>query len=72
MHAQKSLGLSNRFKSSHTPLSNPGRLVRKLSPIIGILRCIMNRIGNDFSRCDAIASQFISDYFPELIVMRPQ
>ena len=46
--------------------------MRKLSRIIGVSRCVMNRIGNQFSVRDTVASQFIRHDLPRFITMRIQ
>ena len=61
MNAQETLSLPRRFKPSHTPFSNSCWLMRKLCPVIGILRCIVHRVGDQFSMCNAVASQLIRD-----------
>jgi hypothetical protein len=63
MGTQKTLGLTRRFKTAHAALSYSCRLMRKFSTIICVLRCIVNRIRNQFSMRDAITSQLIGHYF---------
>ena len=64
MHCQESLSLLHGFKSPHNPLSYTCRLMRQFGTVIGILRCVMNRIGNQFSVRDAVASQLVRDDLP--------
>ena len=59
MGTQKTLCLLYRFELAHTPLSNSRRLMRQLSSIVRISRCIVNRLWNQFSVRDSIAPQFI-------------
>jgi hypothetical protein len=56
MGTQKPLSLSDRLEPSHHPLSHPGRLMRLLCPIVGILRCIVDyvRHSDDVKRVDVI------------------
>jgi len=72
MHCQESLGLSRRFESTHTPFSKSRWLMRKFCPVIGILRCIMNRIWNQFAMCHAVTSQLVRYYLPGFTTMRFQ
>ena len=69
MDIQKSLGLFNRFEFTHTPLPHPRRLMGQFGAIIGILRCVMHRIGNRFSMRDAVAPQLVRYDLPGLITM---
>ena len=71
MSTQESLNLPHRLElrdvgPPHPPLSNPGRFMRLLRPIILILFSAVDRIGNQFSMGDSIASQFISHDFSGL------
>ena len=59
MSAQEPLSLPDRFKLSHTSLSNACRLMGLLSPIVGILAGVMNGIRNYFPVRHSIAPQFI-------------
>lgn len=43
--------------------------MRDLGSVICILACIVNRVWDEFSMCDAIASQLIGHYFPGFIMM---
>ncbi len=45
MGTQKSLRLTDRFKSPHPTLSHPSRLMRLLGPIILILLSTVNHLG---------------------------
>ncbi len=64
MCAQESLRLHRRLKTAHASLSYTRRLMRKLGTIVRILRCIVNRIGDQFSMRDTIASQLIGHNLP--------
>ena len=64
MSTQESLCLPDRLKPSHPSLPDPGRLVRLLGPIILILLSTVDRLGNQFPMCNAIAAQSIGDYLP--------
>jgi hypothetical protein len=48
MGTQKSLSLFERFELSHTALTNPGGFMGLLSPIVRILRCIVNYVRHNF------------------------
>ena len=41
----------------------------QLSVVIGILRCVMNGIGDQVSMCYTIASQFVCHYLPRMVAM---
>ena len=69
MHCQESLGLLRRFESTHAPFSNSRWLMRKFCPVVGIPRCIMNRIWNQLAMCDAVASQFVRHNLPGFTTM---
>jgi hypothetical protein len=69
MNAQETLRLLRRFKAAHAPLSYPRRLVRKFSAIIGILRCVMNRVRDQVSMRNAVASQLIRHYLSRFTTM---
>ena len=69
MYRQEPLSLSHTFKSTHDPLSNSRRLMGKFCSVIGILTGIMNRIRDEVSMCDPIASQLIRHYRARFIVM---
>ena len=51
-------------KAAHAPLSYPRRLVRKFGAVIGELRCVVNRVRDQFSMRDVVASQLIRDNLP--------
>ena len=61
MSSQETLRLMQWFKLAHTVLSHSCRLEQKLSSIIGILRCVMNRCRNQLPVNHPITSQFISN-----------
>ena len=46
--------------------------MRKLCPVIGILRCVVDRVGDQFSMCNAVAPQLIRHYLPGFTMMRLQ
>ena len=46
--------------------------MRKFSRIISVSRCVMDRIGNQFSVRDTVASQIVRHYFSGFITMRIQ
>jgi len=69
MGTEKSLGLPDRFEPTHPSLSNPGVLMRLLSPIILILFGTVDRVRNQFPMSNAIAPQFIGDYLPRFTVV---
>ncbi len=62
MYRQEPLSLPHTFKSTHDPLSNSRRLMGKFCPVISILTCIVNRIRDEVSMCDPIASQLVRHY----------
>ena len=64
MDAQETLRLRHQFEPALTSFSYPSWFVRKLGAIVGVLRSIVNRIGDKLSVGDAVTSQFISDDFP--------
>ena len=64
MHTQESLSLVHRLESSHSPLSDSCWLVREFCPIVGILRRVVNRLGDLLSMSDTVASQFVRDDLP--------
>ncbi len=70
MYRQEPLSLPHTFKSTHDPFSNSRRLMGKFSAVVSILRCVMNRVRDQISMGDAIASQLISYYFSRLTAMR--
>ncbi len=43
--------------------------MRNLGSVICILACVVNRVWDELSMCDAIASQLIGHYFPGIIMM---
>ena len=55
MCTHKTLSLSDRLESPHPPLSNPGRLMRLLGPIILILLSTVNRLWHELAMCNTIA-----------------
>ena len=69
MNGQESLGLLRRFKSTHDAFSNSRWLMGKFRSVIGILRGVMNRIGNQFSMHHVVASQLVRHYLPGFITM---
>ena len=69
MDIEKSLRLPSRFEPAHTALANASRLMRQFSAIIGILRCVMYRLGSQFPVSHTVASQLISHDLPRLILM---
>ena len=71
MRGHESLGLTYRLESSHSSLTDPCRLMRLLSPIIGVLRCIVNDFRHHFPMRDSIAPQLVGDYLPGLPSMAP-
>jgi hypothetical protein len=72
VNAQESLSLLSRFEPAHAALSYPRWLMRKFRTVIGILRCVMNRIGNEFTVGDPVATQLVCHYLPWFITMCPQ
>jgi hypothetical protein len=44
MGTQKPLRLPHRFEFPHPPFPHPGRLMQLFSPIVGILRIIMDNV----------------------------
>jgi hypothetical protein len=53
-----------RFKAAHSPLSDPRQLVRKFGAVISVLRCVMNRVRDQFSIRNAVTSQLVRHYLP--------
>jgi hypothetical protein len=70
MNAQETLRLLHRFKTAHAPLSYPCRLVRKLSAVVGVSGRIVNRVREQVSMRDAVASQLIGHYFSRFTAIR--
>jgi hypothetical protein len=70
MSTQKSLSLLDRFEPSHTSLSHPGHFMRLLSPIVRILRRIVDDLWNQFPMCDTITAQFIGHDLSGLVPVR--
>ena len=62
MDHQEPLSLPHTFKSTHDPLSNSRRLMGKFCSVISILTGIMNRVRDELSMCDPIASQLVRHY----------
>ena len=56
MCTQKPLSLTHRLESPHPSLSNPGRLMRLLCPVILILLRTVNRLGYQLTMSDTVAS----------------
>ena len=69
MNTQKALSLARRFELLHTPLPYSGRLMGLLCPIILILFGTVDRIGNQFTMCDCITTQFVGNDLPGLAAM---
>ena len=72
MSTQKSLSLSDRLEPSHHPLSNPGRLMGLLCPIILILFSAMNNIRHQLSMRNTITTQFIGHNLPRFTTIASQ
>ena len=62
----KPLGLQHALEPSHPPLSDPSCFMRLLSPIILILLSAVDRVGNQLTMSNTIASQFGSHNLPRL------
>ena len=69
MDRDESLSLRHRLKSSHPPLSDSGRLMRLLGPIILILLSAVNRFRHHFPVSYWIASQLVRHDLPRLTTM---
>jgi len=69
MGSHESLSLDNRLELSHPSLPHPGRLMRLLCPIIGVLICHVHRLRDDLSMCDRIAAQLVCHNLPGLTSM---
>ncbi len=72
MYCQEPLSLPHTFESTHDPFSNSRWLMRKFCPVVGILRCIMNRIRDELAMCDPIASQLVRHYLSGFHAMHLQ
>jgi len=66
MGAQESLSLADRLKLPHPPLPDPRRLVRLLCPIIFILLSAVDRLRDQFTMGNSVASQLIRHDLSEL------
>ena len=69
VRAQKPLSLLSGLEPPHTSLSDPGRFMGLLSPIILILFSTVDRLWNQFPMRYTIASQFISYDLPRFVAM---
>jgi hypothetical protein len=69
MDIENSLRLQFRFEPAPSALANSSRLMRQFSAIIGLLRCVMNRLRCQFPMGDTVASQSIRHDLPRLILM---
>jgi len=69
---QESLGLSNRFELSYSPLPDPSCFMRLFRPIILILLSTVDRLRNQFSVSKTIAAQLIRHDLPRLSRMASQ
>lgn len=70
------LGLLCRFESSecrttHPPFSDPRRLVRLLSLVVGILVCYMDCFGDHLPMGYRLATQLIGHNLPRFTTMTP-
>jgi hypothetical protein len=72
MSPQKPLSLLDRFEPPHPSLTNPGRLMGLLGPIVGILRGIVNYVRHQLPMSNSITSQFVSHNLSRLIAMVAQ
>lgn len=72
MSTQDTLRLLGRLELAHPSLSHPGRLMRLFSPIIRILRSVVNDIWHQFAMGKAIAAQLIGYYLPGFFTIAPQ
>ena len=59
VYTQEALRLLRGLKTSHAPLSNSRWLMRQLSPVIGILSCIVNCLWHKFSMRNTVAFQLV-------------
>ncbi|MFT4875131.1 MAG: hypothetical protein ACJARU_000110 [Congregibacter sp.] len=57
--SQESPSLLYCLEPPHTSLRHPGRLMRLLCPIVGILAVVMNNVWHYFSMSNAVAPQLI-------------
>jgi hypothetical protein len=60
MSTKESLRLPDRFELSHPSLPHPGRLMRLLYPIVGILAVVMNNVWQQIPMSNSIATHFVS------------
>ena len=72
MSSHKSLSLLHRLESPHPSFPYSGRLMGLLCPIILILFGTVDRIGNQFTMCDCITTQFVGNDLPGLAAMASQ
>jgi hypothetical protein len=70
--AQEPLRLFYRFESSHPSLSYPSRLVRLLSPIIGVMIRNMYRFRHHFPMRYRVATQLVRHDLPGFAAMISQ
>ncbi len=59
MGTQKSLRLTDGFEPSHPPLAHPGRFMRLLCPVVGILTGVMNDVRHQLSMSDSITPELV-------------
>jgi hypothetical protein len=76
MGGNKLLSLPHRFetpgcRTTHPALSNPGRLMRPLRPIVGILRIIVDNTWHQLPVSNTITSQLIRHDLPGLAAVVP-
>jgi hypothetical protein len=72
MGCEKPLGLFHRLELPHVSLTNPGRFVRLLSPIILILFGTVDRFRDQFPMSNPIATQLVCHYLPGIAAMTAQ
>ena len=63
---QEPLRLSGRLEPSHLSLSLSGRLVRDLSPVVGVARCVMGHRWHHPAMRSSVAAQLVGNETPGL------
>jgi hypothetical protein len=71
MRGHESLSLPSRFEPPHHSLPHSRRLVRLLSPVVGILRIIVDNIWHQLPVSYTITSQLIRHDLPGLAAVVP-
>ena len=66
---QLKLAPNPECRTTHPPLSHPGRFMGLLGPIVGILRSIVDYVRHQLSMGNTITAQFIRHDLPGFVTM---